>query len=83
MSAICVFNPSPTVGTFVFANLSAGVLTITHNKGLSTPYTLTVTISDNNNQEIKPDNVTGSTNSVAVDLSSYGTISGTWGYSYV
>jgi hypothetical protein len=47
-----------------------------------------VTIFDNNNQQIIPDSITGATNTVAVDLSSYvtaggGAISGTWGFGYI
>jgi hypothetical protein len=77
-----------TRATFNNASLTAGVLTITHNAGLSAPYTVMVTIFDNNYQQIIPDSVTGATNSVAVDLSSYvtaggGSITGTWGYGYI
>lgn len=77
-----------TRGTFTNATLSSGILTITHSAGLSAPYTVMVTIFDNNYQQIIPDSITGATNSVAVDLSSYvtaggGSISGTWGYGYI
>lgn len=72
-----------TRATFTSASLTAGVLTITHSAGLSAPYTVMVTIFDNNNKQIIPDQITGSTNSVAVDLSSYGTISGTWGFAWI
>jgi hypothetical protein len=77
-----------TRATFTNASLTAGVLTITHSAGLSAPYTVMVTIFDNNYQQIIPDSITGATNSVAVDLSSYvtaggGSISGTWGYGYI
>jgi DNA-binding LacI/PurR family transcriptional regulator len=77
-----------TRATFTNANLTAGVLTITHTAGLSAPYTVMVTIFDNNNQQIIPDSITGATNTVAVDLSSYvaaggGSIPGTWGYGYI
>ena len=72
-----------TRGTFTNANLSSGVLTITHNAGLSSPYVMDVTVYDNNLKKILPDDMTGATNSVAVDLSSYGSISGTWGYCYI
>ena len=67
-------------GSFTNSDLSSGVLTIIHNGALAAPYTLKVVIFDNNNQEIVPDAVTGTANNVSVDLSSYGTISGTWGY---
>jgi hypothetical protein len=69
-------------GTFTNASLTAGVLTITHNLGLSAPYTIKVIIFDNNGDQVWADDVTGSTNSVAVDISSQGTITGTWGYLY-
>jgi len=72
-----------TRATFTNANLSSGILTITHSKGLSTPYTVMVVIFDNNNKQIIPDEITGATNTVAIDLSSYGTLSGTWGYGYI
>lgn len=71
-----------TSGTFTNATLSSGILTITHNLGLSTPYALSVSIYDNNGKQIIPDDVTGSTNSVAIDLTSFGTLAGTWGYRY-
>lgn len=70
-------------GTFTNANLTAGVLTITHSKSLSAPYTINVTIFDNSYKKIIPDEVTGATNTVAVDLTSYGTITGTWGYEVI
>jgi len=69
-------------GSFTNASLTAGVLTITHNLTLSTPYSLTVSIFNNSSQQITPDLITGAANSVAIDLSSYGTLSGTWGYTY-
>lgn len=72
-----------TRATFTNANLSSGKLTITHSKALSAPYSVVVVIFDNNYKQIIPDDITGSTNSVEVDLTSYGTISGTWGYAYI
>lgn len=74
---------SATSGTFTNGDLSAGILTITHSLSLSAPYSIIVVIFDNNGKQIIPDDVTGSTNSVAVDLNSYGTLSGTWGYRYI
>jgi len=71
-----------TRGTFTNASLSTGVLTITHNGGLSAPYSVFLEIFNNSNIKIHPDNITGATNSVAIDLTSYGTLSGTWGYAY-
>jgi len=70
-------------GYFDNTNLTAGVLTITHNKGLTAPYVVFVSIFNNSNQQIIPDLITGATNSVAVDLGSYGAISGTWGYEVI
>lgn len=67
-------------GTFTNANLTAGVLTITHNKGLSAPYAVSVSIFNNSAVQVVPDTVTGLTNTCTVDLSSYGAIAGTWGY---
>lgn len=66
--------------TFVNGDLSTGKLTITHNLGLSAPYSVIVVIFDNNSKQIIPDEVTGATNTVEIDLTSYGTLSGTWGY---
>lgn len=74
---------SATRGTFDNGDLSSGVLTISHSLGLSAPYTLLIQIYDNNGNMITPDEVTGTTNSHTVDLTSYGTISGTWGYIYI
>jgi hypothetical protein len=72
-----------TIGTFVNGDLVAGILTITHSKGYSAPYPIVIAIFDNNNKQIVPDEVTGATNTVLIDLTSYGAISGTWGYAYV
>ena len=74
---------SVTRATFTNADLSSGILTITHSDGLSAPYTLHLTVSDNNYKQIIPDEVTFGTNTITVDLTSYGTISGTWGYYYI
>jgi hypothetical protein len=72
-----------TRGTFVNGDLSTGVLTITHNLGLSAPYELKVTIFDNNGAEILGvDSIVGSTNSIVLTMTSFGTLSGTWGYEY-
>lgn len=70
-------------GFFDNTDLTAGVLTITHNKGLTAPYMVNVVIFNNSNQQVLPDLVTGAENSVAVDLSSYGAIAGTWGYEVI
>jgi hypothetical protein len=61
---------------FTSANISAGVLTVTHNLNRQYP---TYIIADNTNQEIVPDNVTfGGVNGLTVDLTTFGTITGTW-----
>jgi len=39
-----------------------------------------VVIFDNTAQQIIPDNITGLTNTVQVDLTTFGTLTGTWGY---
>lgn len=70
-------------GTFVNGDLTAGILTITHSRALSTPFTLLLVIADNNQKQILPDEVTFLTNTITVDLSSYGTLTGTWGYYYI
>ena len=72
-----------TRGTFVNGDLVAGILTISHNLSLSSPYGLIVVIFDNTSKMIVPDDLTGAANSIAVDLTSYGTLSGTWQYIYV
>jgi len=62
--------------TFINADLVAGILTVTHNLG--TQYEL-VTVIDNNDKVIIPDDITfTNTTSLLVDLSSYGAITGTW-----
>ena len=57
-------------------DLSSGVLTVTHN--LSAQYVL-CQVYDNSDQLVVPDDITlSSSSALAVDLSSFGTISGTW-----
>ena len=64
------------VTTFADGNLAAGILTVSHN--LNAQY-LSVTIYDNNDKIIIPDDVTATdANTSTIDLSSYGTIAGTW-----
>jgi hypothetical protein len=70
-------------GTFVNGDLAAGILTITHSLGLATPYVMSLTIVDNAQKMIIPDEVTFLTNTITVDLTSYGALSGTWGYYYI
>ena len=70
-------------GTFTNTNLASHILTITHNFALSAPYAVVVFIFNNNNLVINPDNITGATNTVLIDLTGYGTLSGTWGYEVI
>jgi hypothetical protein len=62
--------------TFDNADLSTGVLTVTHNRGNAYP---SVTVFDNNGKIVLPDEVDSSSiNALTVSLVSYGTISGDW-----
>lgn len=64
--------------TFVNAGLTAGSIAITHNLNVSNAL---IQVYDENNQLVQPDNITLTSNNVAtVDLSSFGTITGTWSY---
>lgn len=74
--------PDPHVGTFINSDLVDGVLTLTHDEGLSPPYTIDVTIFNNLGQEITPDSITGHANSVDINLASFIPLTGTWGYVY-
>lgn len=69
-----------TRGTFTDGDLTLGVLTLTHNEALSAPYTSSISIFDNTFKQIIPDEVTGSINDMAIDVSSFTALSGTWGY---
>ena len=63
--------------TFTSANLTAGVLTVTHNFGHQ--YCSAPTIINNSGLVVQPDEITyTSTTQLTVDLSSYGAIAGTW-----
>ena len=74
-----VANTDPSVGysnSFVYADLTTGVLTVNHNLG--SKYAIPV-VWDNNNKVIEPDDFTAVTNTqMTVDLTSYGVITGTW-----
>lgn len=67
-------------GTFTNTDLAAGILTITHNKGLSAPYPVSVSIFNNTAVQVATGTITGLTNTCTVDLSAHGAIAGTWGY---
>ena len=63
--------------TFTSSALSGGNLTVNHSMGVQ--YVGTVTVIDNNNVKIIPDSITyGSINSLTINISSYGAITGTW-----
>ena len=62
--------------TFTSASLSGGILTVNHSIGIQ--YVGSVTIIDNSNNPVLPDNITYSgINSLTVNISSQ-TVSGTW-----
>jgi hypothetical protein len=61
---------------FVDGDLTAGVLTVNHN--LNSQY-VSVTVYNNSNLIIIPDDVTATSTTVStIDLTSFGTLSGTW-----
>lgn len=70
---------SYTSSTFTNGSLTAGVLTISHSKG-TVPFA--IVFCDNNGKLVVPD-LTFSNNSLACDFSNFGTLSGTWQYSYL
>jgi len=62
--------------TFTNGDLSTGKLTVTHN--LNSTYPIIV-VYDNNEKEIIPDDITyQSVNALEIDLTSYGSLAGTW-----
>jgi hypothetical protein len=62
--------------SFTPSDLVSGILTVTHN--LATKYVV-IQVYDNNDKMIVPDEVTLlSATQLTVDLTSYGTIAGTW-----
>jgi len=62
--------------SFVNGDLAGGVLTVTHSLGRQYVH---VSVYDNNNELIQPDTVTAtSTSATAIDLTSFGTLTGTW-----
>ncbi len=71
---------SSVSGTYQDADIVGGVLTITHNFGLSAPYTLAITFVDNLGVIFDPDKVEFTTNTILVTLATLGTISGVYGY---
>jgi len=62
--------------SFINSDLSSGILTVTHNLGQQI---VLVQIYDNNNKKIEPDEITlTNSTSLLVDLTSFGSLSGTW-----
>jgi hypothetical protein len=62
--------------SFVNADLSTGVLTVTHNLGHTY---VQVCVSNNSSKVVIPDDITfSSSNALAIDLTSFGTLTGTW-----
>jgi hypothetical protein len=62
--------------SFVDADLTAGVLTFAHNLGQQYP---AIVVVNNSGKQVIPDDVTfTNANSAAIDLTSYGTLTGTW-----
>jgi hypothetical protein len=62
--------------SFTNANLSSGILTVTHSLGRKY---VVYKIYNNNDQEIIPDSATCTdTNTLTIDLTAFGTIAGTW-----
>jgi hypothetical protein len=68
-----------TRGTFDNGDLASGILTITHNLDLDAPYTMILILVKNTGVKFSPDYVCAA-NTITVDLSLWGVISGTWGY---
>lgn len=66
--------------TFVNGDLAAGILTVTDTAGLTAPYMRHIKFFDNLGQEIWPDAVVCASNSWTADFTSYGTLTGTWGW---
>ena len=56
-------------------DLSSGILTVTHNLGKR--YN-NVTVTDNSSEEVTPEITATSTTVTTIDLSAWGTITGTW-----
>jgi len=71
-----VANGKIAVGSFDNGDLVGGLYTNTHNKNVTYPH---VTVYNNSSNIIIPDDVTyNDANEVVIDLTTYGTITGTW-----
>lgn len=69
-------NANSATASFTNASLTAGVYTFNH--ALNTNYPV-IAVYDNNSKLVVPDEITNTdSNNSAIDLTSYGTISGTW-----
>lgn len=65
-------------GTFTNSGLTSGAIAVTHNLAVAG---VLMQVYDENSQLVQPDNITLTSNNVTtVDLTSFGTISGTWSY---
>jgi hypothetical protein len=83
-----VTSGSAIRGNFTSTNVTAGLLTINHSLGLTSPYALVINVFNPTGNMIMVDGIQGSTNASYVDLTSYNPILsaspiGTWGYSYI
>jgi hypothetical protein len=77
LSAAIVGVVRASRGSFTNTNLTSGSYSFTHNLGQK--YVASVLIYDNNDLVIQPDNILPiSTSTVSIDLTSYGSLAGTW-----
>jgi hypothetical protein len=76
-------TPDPNIGSFTNYDLAAGILTVNHYEGLEPPYPIHISIFNNLGNLVEPDHIIGSENSVAIDLTSFAPIAGTWGWVYI
>jgi hypothetical protein len=76
MRGIEVTSTTSWYQSFTNADLSSGVLTVTHNLGHK--YAI-IQVYDNNDDLVQPDDITlTNSNSASIDLTSFGTLTGTW-----
>jgi hypothetical protein len=68
---------------FTSASVVSGSLTVSHNLGLSAPYSLQVLITDNTNQVVIPSSINFYSGSFVCDLLFASPISGSWGVYYI
>jgi hypothetical protein len=72
-----------TTGTFTNTDLVSGTLPIVDTAGLSTPFQRYIMVYENTGKVLFPDDIVLASNSWYLDLTSYGTISGTWGWAQI